>query len=146
MDSNINYSINRMKALMYARLGKESDNLPERIEATLDIKDGKSSCNLIEESCMLLKTIDLNDYILEIRKRIEDVESQSNSLKEAYRRHLYSNKDLSSVLACPGDNKVSTLQKEIEKLLGEYDSILKEILKKREELPIEAMLKEQEQR
>jgi len=102
--------------------------------------------HLIEESCMLLKTIDLNDYILEIRKRIEDVESQSNSLKEAYRRHLYSNKDLSSVLACPGDNKVSTLQKEIEKLLGEYDSILKEILKKREELPIEAMLKEQEQR
>lgn len=59
MDSNINYSINRMKALMYARLGKESDNLPERIEATLDIKDGKSSCNLIEESCKgLIEEID----------------------------------------------------------------------------------------
>ena len=70
MDSNINYSINRMKALMYARLGKESDNLPERIEATLDIKDRKSSCNLIEESCKGL--------IEEIDKLIDNLNSNTD--------------------------------------------------------------------
>ena len=30
---------------------------------------------LINESCVLLKTVDLNDFISEIRKRIEDTES-----------------------------------------------------------------------
>ena len=55
MCSNINYLINSMKALLYAKWGKASSNitnsLPERIEAVLDIKEGKASNNLIQNSC-----------------------------------------------------------------------------------------------
>lgn len=101
---------------------------------------------LIDESCTLLRTVDLNDFISDIRKRINDIDSQSGNLKEVYRRHLCSNKDISSILADPGNNKVATLQKDIEKFLGDYDGILKELLEQREKLPIETQLKEQEQR
>ena len=100
---------------------------------------------LIDECCTLLKTVDLDGFISDVRKRIEDVESQSSNLKEVYRRHLYSNKGISSVLANPDENRVSYLQNEIERLLVEYDSILKGILETREKLPVEMLLKEKKQ-
>lgn len=98
--------------------------------------------HLIDECCTLLKTVDLDGFISDVRKRIEDVESQSNSLKVTYRRHLDSNNEINAVLVDPDENGVANLQKEIERLLMEYDSILKGILEKREELPIEKLLKE----
>lgn len=101
--------------------------------------------NLINESCALLQTINVNGFINDIRQRIEDVGSQSNNLKEAYRRHLDSNEAINAVLANPDDNRMSTLQKDIERLLGEYDSLLESILRRREELPIQTQLNEQQQ-
>ena len=97
---------------------------------------------LINDGCALLKTIDLNSFISDIRKRIEDIESQSGSLKETYDRHLAANKNISAVLASPSDNKLTTQQKEIEKLHREYDGMLKELLERREKLSIEGQLKE----
>lgn len=129
------------------------DQISQKLSQFLHSADGYENrlklthalLGLINESCVLLKTVDLNDFISEIRKRIEDIESQSNNLKEVYRRHLDLNKDVSGVLANPNHNKISTLQNEIEKLLKEYDSILKEILEHRKKLPIETKLKEQKQ-
>lgn len=133
---------------------KNLDQLSRELSLFIHSADGYANrlkltyalLSLIDESCTLLKTVDLDGFISDIKKRIEDVESQSNNLKEVYRRHLYSNKDISSVLANPDDNRVSNLQKEIERLLVEYDSILKGILEIREKLPVEKRLKEKEQK
>ena len=56
-----------------------------------------------------------------------------------------SNNDISAILD-PNNNRVSTLQEEIKKRLEEYDMILKGIIESREKLPVQTLLKEQEQR
>lgn len=116
-----------------------ADGYENRLKLTISL------LGLINESCALLQTIDVNGFINDIRQRIEDVGSQSNNLKEAYRRHLDSNEAINAVLANPDENRMSTLQKDIERLLGEYDSLLESILRRREELPIQTLLNEQEQ-
>lgn len=100
---------------------------------------------LINESCNLLKTIEVKDFISDIRDRIEGVESESSNTKEIFNRHLGSNNDISAILD-PNNNRVSTLQEEIKKRLEEYDMILKGIIESREKLPVQTLLKEQEQR
>lgn len=100
----------------------------------------------MSESCNLLKTIEVDDFISDIRKRIDDVESESSNAKEIFHRHLGSNNDISAILANPNNNRVSSLQEEIKKLLGEYDLILKGIIESREKLPVQTLIKEQEQK
>jgi hypothetical protein len=116
-----------------------ADGYDNRLKLTFALID------LLNEGCTLLKTIDVNDFINDIRKRVEEIESQSSVLKESYRRHFDSNNDISTILANPGDNRISTLQEGITKSLKEYDSILRAIVELRESLPLETLLKEQKQ-
>lgn len=116
-----------------------ADGYDNRLKLTFALID------FLNEGCTLLKTIDVNDYINDIRKRVEEIESQSSVLKESYRRHFDSNNDISTILANPADNRISTLQEGITKSLKEYDSILRAIVELRESLPLETLLKEQKQ-
>lgn len=116
-----------------------ADGYDNRLKLTFALID------LLNEGCTLLKTIDVNDFINDIRKRVEEIESQSSVLKESYRRHYDSNNDISTILANPGDNRITTLQEGITKSLKEYDSILRAIVELRESLPLETLLKEQKQ-
>lgn len=101
---------------------------------------------LMNESCNLLKTIEVEDFISDICKRIEDVEAESNNVKEIYRRHLDSNNEISAVLVNPNRNDISDLKKKIEELLEKFDNLLKQIMADREKLPLDKLLKEQEQK
>jgi len=100
----------------------------------------------MSESCNLLKTIEVEDFISDICKRIEDVEAESNNVKEIYRRHLDSNNEISAVLVNPNRNDISDLKKKIEELLEKFDNLLKQIMADREKLPLDKLLKEQEQK
>lgn len=117
-----------------------ADGYENRLKLTLAL------ISLINESCTLLNTINVNDFISDIRKRIDEIESKSSNLKDNYRRHLDSNKEISNIITNPDDNRISSLQEGITKSLKEYDDILKTIVELRESLPIETMLKEMEHR
>lgn len=134
-DNNLNQINQELSQFIHSADGYEN-----RLKLTLAL------ISLINEGCTLLSTINVNDFINDIRKRIEDIKSQSSNLKDNYRRHLDSNNEISNIIANPNDNRISSLQEGIMKSLKEYDDILKTIVELRESLPIETMLKEMEQR
>ena len=134
-DNNLN-QINQE----FSQFIHSADGYENRLKLTLAL------ISLINESCTLLSAINVNDFINDIRKRIEDIESQSSNLKDNYRRHLDSNNELSNIIANPDDTRISSLQEGITKSLKEYDNILNAIVKLRESLPIETRLKEIERR
>lgn len=99
--------------------------------------------NLLKESSQLLLSVNREEFLSEIRTRVDELSEQSNSLCEVYLAQLTQNKEIADVLSNRSNNRISDLQKQIDSLLHEYDGIIKALVELRDHLPIEKQLEEE---
>ena len=98
---------------------------------------------IIEESSSALQAVDTNDYIDEVRDKISQLKGRAERLAIAYHSQIAQNKEIYSILADASSDKVANIEHQIEKLLKEYDSIIKGVVEVREQLPLQGQLKAQ---
>ena len=96
--------------------------------------------NLFQEGLKLLKTVDSNVFIKQVKDRIDEVEKQYKSVKEEYAVHLEQNDNIIGVLNDKNNCKITEIQKQIQNLLLYYDGIIKELVEARDKLPIEIQI------
>ena len=99
--------------------------------------------NLIQEESKLLLSISREEFISEIRSRIDELIEQSDSLGEEYLAQLTQNNAIVEVLSNSSGNRISDLQSQIGSLLSEYDRLIKALVDIRDHLPIEKQLEEE---
>lgn len=99
--------------------------------------------NLIHEGLELLKSINFNDFISEVKSRVDEIGKQTKSLSNEYYEHLKQNKEITELLSDKNDNRISDLQSQISKMLSEYDGILKTLVEARDKLPIEKQIEQE---
>ena len=99
--------------------------------------------NLIQEGTSVLRTISVNDFTKQINERIDEVEKEYKTLSDEYNVHFKQDNEIVSILIDKEDKKLASLQNDINNLLSKYDSIIKEIVKIREALPIEKQIEKE---
>lgn len=99
--------------------------------------------NLLHEGAQLLQTTDSNEFISEVRKRINELDQQSNSLADVYHMQLFQNNEIMELLSDPNSNRIADIQNQIDSLLTEYDNLIKALVELRDNLPIEKQLEKE---
>lgn len=96
--------------------------------------------HIIEEASKQLTNIDINDFITQIKDKINNLESQASNLTKEYHVHLYQNNEVKELLTNDNNNEITDLQDQINNLLTQYDKIIKRLIEIREKLPIEKQI------
>ena len=99
--------------------------------------------NLIQEESKLLLSVRREEFISEIRSRVNELTEQSDSLGEEYLAQLTQNNEIVEVLSNSSSNRISDLQSQMGSLLSEYDRLIKALVDMRDHLPIEKQLEEE---
>lgn len=122
------------------KIGNEIDsflqpagNHPNRLKVAFVLLHTMMKCN------DLLSTIDVDEFISDIKKRIIEVEEQSKSLTETYQANLIQDQEIYRVLA-DNSSRVTEISDQIQTLLLEYDNIIKRLVQTKESLPLETQL------
>ena len=102
--------------------------------------------NLIQEAAQLLGSVDSNEFISEVRKRVDELDKQSTSLAEAYHTQMAQNDEIVDMLSDNTNNRIADIQDQIGVLLREYDNIVRMLVEVRDRLPIEKQLEEENKR
>lgn len=101
--------------------------------------------NLIQEGNRLLNSVDLGDFISKISDGVRELDLQTKALKDTYGVHLVQNDKVIESLTNKKNNCVTDMQQQINKLLSEYDAIIKELVESRDKLPIEKQLEQEKE-
>lgn len=99
--------------------------------------------NLIQKGATALCTIDVSDFISKIKKKIDEMEQEKETLSKEYEAHLEQNDKIISILSNENNYEISNIQRKIQDLLSDYDGIIKELVKLREKLPIEKQIEKE---
>ena len=99
--------------------------------------------NLVKDASQLLVQVDSNDFLSEIRKRVEELDKQSNSLSDAYHAQIAQNGEVVELLSDNTNNRIAEIKDQIGFLLSEYDEIIKMLIEVRENLPVEKQLEKE---
>ena len=102
--------------------------------------------NLIQEAAQLLGGVDSNEFISEVRKRVDELDKQSTSLAEAYHTQMAQNDEIVDMLSDNTNNRIADIQDQIGILLSEYDNIVRMLVEVRDNLPIEKQLEKEAQK
>lgn len=102
--------------------------------------------NLIQEAAQLLGGVDSNEFISEVRKRVDELDKQSTSLAEAYHTQMAQNDEIVDMLSDNTNNRITDIQNQIGILLSEYDNIVRMLVEVRDNLPIEKQLEKEAQK
>ena len=102
--------------------------------------------NLIQEAAQLLGSVDSNEFISEVRKRVNELDKQSTSLAEAYHTQMAQNDEIVDMLSDNTNNRIADIQNQIGILLSEYDNIVRMLVEVRDNLPIEKQLEKEAQK
>lgn len=94
---------------------------------------------LIEESSNILRSVDISEFISQVREKTKEIDKQANSLAKEYHINLQQNNEISEILTNE-DNRISELQGQISDLLTQYDTLIGKIVATREKLPIQKQL------
>ena len=92
--------------------------------------------HLLEKGSELLKSVKPDEFILQVKEKINEMEKEKETLFKAYGVHLEQNDEIIGVLTDKNNSEISNLQQKIQKLLSDYDGIIKELVKKRKELSL----------
>ena len=114
-----------------------ADDYPDKLKLAFII------LNLIRESILILQSINLNEFTTQVVERVNEIDSQAESLTKAYNTHLEQNRDIASMLTDGDDNRLVDLQHKIEEQLQMYDRIIKALLEYRDSLPIEKQMEKE---
>ncbi len=95
--------------------------------------------HLIEESSNILRSVDISEFISQVREKTKEIDKQANSLAKEYHINLQQNNEISEILTNE-DNRISELQGQISDLLTQYDTLIGKIVATREKLPIQKQL------
>lgn len=95
--------------------------------------------HLIEESSNILHSVDISEFISQVREKTNEIDKQANSLAKEYHINLQQNNEISEILTNE-DNRISELQGQISDLLTQYDTLIGKIVETREKLPIQKQL------
>ena len=95
-----------------------------------------SLCVLAEQSGEALKKIDTTNFYDDIKRRIDNVEKECDDFIIQHSEHLKQNERISEQLDITA-NELQGLKQHIANALGEYDRMLKDLIEKRDRLPIE---------
>lgn len=99
--------------------------------------------NFLKKGSELLDSVDHKDFIKQIKEKIDKAEKEHKTLSDLYGVNMKQNDEISALFSGEYDNKISYLQKQIPKLLFEYDGIIRELVGLRDKLPIEKQLEKE---
>lgn len=126
--------------LLDAPLSEVESEIIKNIEAMMgyphQLKLAVSLCVLAEQSGEALKKIDTTNFYDDIKRRIDNVEKECDDFIIQYSEHLKQNERISEQLDITA-NELQGVKQHIENALGEYDRMLKDLIEKRDRLPIE---------
>lgn len=111
-----------------------ADGYPDKLKLTCVL------LNLIQSGLNCLRSVDFDDFTLQIKERIDEVENQSKELCEVYGTHLLQDEAIVDVLINGKDPQGADIQQQIQKLLSEYDAVIKKLVKQRESLLMSDLL------
>lgn len=99
--------------------------------------------NLIQEGTESLRSVNMSDFISQIRGRVDEIEKQSGALSMEYGTHLKQNNEITNLLTKTSDNRIAEIQRQVRELLLEYDRLVKSLVEIRDRLPIEKQLEQE---
>lgn len=96
--------------------------------------------SLISEAAKMIKAVGTDDFISDICESINKLEQDAKKLEAEYRAQLMQNDEVLQILTNSSDNQVEKIKREISNLLSEYDSIIKNMVERREKMTIEEQI------
>lgn len=99
--------------------------------------------NLLKEGVNLLNSVGHDDFIKQVKEKIDKAEKEHQTLSVLYGVNLKQNDEISALFTGEYDNRISSIQKKIPELLSEYDRIIRELVETRDKLPIEKQLEKE---
>lgn len=134
------------KGMSIADINKAVNQFIDSAESYKDMDKLKLAfvlLNLIQKGATALCTIDVSDFISKIKKKIDEMEQEKETLSKEYKVHLEQNDKIISILSNENNYEISNIQRKIQDLLSDYDGIIKELVKLREKLPIEKQIEKE---
>lgn len=85
----------------------------------------------------MLSEVDVSAFLTEIREFTDGLIKQSEETTRNFRAHLELNSSISAAVMVDKPLEAAQLQEEIKSKLEAYDSMIREVVKAKQELPLE---------
>lgn len=108
-----------------------ADGYSNRLKLTVALQ------TLIEEATKMLSEVDDSAFLMEIREFTDNMIKQSEQTSETFRSHLELNSGVSAAVMVDKPLEAAQLQEEIKNKLEVYDSMIRDVVKTKQELPLE---------
>lgn len=95
---------------------------------------------LVNEADAVVKSVDLESFISDIRERVGELDGQSEKLGAEYHAHIAENTKVAQILAGNSNDRIEDIQHQISMLLAEYDDVIKKLVETREKMSIEQQI------
>lgn len=84
--------------------------------------------NLLEAGSELLKSVKPDDFISQVKEKINEMKKEKETLSKGYVSHLEQNNKVFEILGDQNNDQIHKLQGNIQELLNEYDGVLREMV------------------
>ena len=99
--------------------------------------------SIIEAGTQSLQSVDLGDFITQIKNKVEETRLQASATSDEFNAHINQDDEITGLLVGRENNRIAVIQGEVRSLLKEYDSIIKKLVQIHDQLPIEKQLEQE---
>ena len=99
--------------------------------------------SIIEAGTQSLQSVDLGDFITQIKNKVEETRLQASATSDEFNAHINQDDEITGLLVGRENNRIAVIQGEVRSLLKEYDSIIKNLVQIHDQLPIEKQLEQE---
>ena len=107
----------------------------EFIDSAKDFEDKLKltfvALHLLEKGSELLKSVKPDDFILQVKEKINEMEKEKETLFKVYKTYLKQNDKVYEVLG-DKNNRIPKIKEDLQELLNEYDGILNVLVELRD--------------
>ena len=107
----------------------------EFIDSAKDFEDKLKltfvALHLLEKGSELLKSVKPDDFILQVKEKINEMEKDKETLFKVYKTYLKQNDKVYEVLG-DKNNRIPKIKEDLQELLNEYDGILNVLVELRD--------------
>lgn len=102
-----------------------------------------ATASIIEAALSVLSSINYDDYIAELKSKLEDLSMMASESQKKHSAHFELNKMVRNDLGEDDNRNLLSLDEQIEASIERMDEALKQIIELRDRLPIEKIVEKQ---